>query len=54
MFLILLLMRRGFRALEAFVIALLAVIFVCFGVQIALAAPPIQAVLGGFLPSPRS
>ncbi|GJD72860.1 Nramp family divalent metal transporter [Methylobacterium goesingense] len=50
-FLILLLMRRGFRALEAFVIALLAVIFVCFGVQIALAAPPIQAILGGFLPT---
>ncbi|RZK86571.1 MAG: divalent metal cation transporter, partial [Methylobacterium sp.] len=50
-FLILLLMRRGFRALEAFVIALLAVIFVSFGIQIALAAPPIQAVLGGFLPS---
>jgi manganese transport protein len=50
-FLILLLMRRGFRALEAFVIALLAVIFICFGVQIALAAPPIQAVLGGFLPT---
>jgi manganese transport protein len=52
-FLILLLMRRGFRALEAFVIALLAVIFVCFGVQIALAAPPIQAILGGFLPTPE-
>ncbi|GEP01154.1 Nramp family divalent metal transporter [Methylobacterium haplocladii] len=49
--LVLLLLRRGFRTLEAFVIALLAVIFVCFGIQIALAAPPIQAVLGGFLPS---
>jgi manganese transport protein len=50
-FLILLLMRHGFRALEAFVIALLLVIFVCFGIQIALAAPPIQAVLAGFIPS---
>ncbi|GJE61437.1 Nramp family divalent metal transporter [Methylobacterium trifolii] len=50
-FLVLLLLRRGFRALEAFVIALLAVIFVCFGIQIALAAPPIQAVLAGFVPS---
>lgn len=50
-FLVLLLMRRGFRALEAFVIALLAIIFVCFGVQIALAAPPVRAVLGGFIPS---
>ncbi|GJE27425.1 Divalent metal cation transporter MntH [Methylobacterium organophilum] len=48
---VLLLLRRGFRALEAFVIGLLSVIFVCFGVQIAMAAPPIQAVLGGFLPA---
>ena len=49
--LVLLLMRRGFRALEAFVIALLAVIFLCFGAQIVLAAPPVRAVLAGFLPS---
>ncbi len=35
--LVLLLMNRGFRALEAFVIALLMVIFGCFMVQIALA-----------------
>ncbi len=33
-FLILMLMHRGFRALEAFVISLLTVIFVCFAVQI--------------------
>ncbi len=50
---VLLLLRRGFRALEAFVIGLLTVIFACFAVQIALAAPPIQAVLGGFVPSPE-
>ncbi|ACL61362.1 Nramp family divalent metal transporter [Methylobacterium nodulans] len=50
--LILVLMQRGFRALEAFVIALLAIIFLCFGAQIALAAPPVRAVLAGFLPSP--
>ncbi len=37
--LVLLLMNRGFRALEAFVIALLMVIFACFVVQIAMAAP---------------
>ena len=49
-FVVLLLMRRGFRALEAFVIALLALIFGCFVVQMVLAAPPLQAVLGGFLP----
>ncbi|TNC13470.1 divalent metal cation transporter [Methylobacterium terricola] len=49
--LILLLMRRGFRTLEAFVIALLTIIFVCFALQIAMAAPPIRDVLGGFVPS---
>lgn len=48
--LVLWLMHRGFRALEAFVIALLLVIFACFAVQIVLAAPPLQAVLGGFIP----
>ena len=50
-FLVLLLMQRGFRYLEAFVIALLAVIAGCFIVQIAAAAPPIAAVLQGFVPS---
>src|SRR3979409_2323500 len=50
-FLLLLLMNRGFRFLEAFVIALLIVIAVCFGIQIAAAAPPIAGVLGGFIPS---
>lgn len=49
-FLILVLMQRGFRALEAFVIALLLVIFVCFGLQIALASPDLGAVLSGFIP----
>ena len=52
-FIVLLLLRRGFRALEAFVIALLTVIFVCFGAQIALAAPPVAALLSGFVPSPE-
>lgn len=49
-FLILLLMNRGFRWLEAFVIALLTLIFVCFGVQMVLAQPSLAAVLDGFLP----
>ncbi|UYK86671.1 Nramp family divalent metal transporter [Xanthomonas sacchari] len=48
--LVLFLMRRGFRALEAFVIALLTVIFACFLVQIVLAAPPLREVLAGFIP----
>jgi len=52
-FLILYLMRHGFRVLEAFVIALLLVIFACFGIQMLLAAPPIHEVLGGFIPRGR-
>jgi manganese transport protein len=50
-FLLLLLMKKGFRFLEAFVITLLTVIFVCFAVQIIAAAPPVAAVLGGFVPT---
>jgi manganese transport protein len=50
-FLLLLLMNRGFRFLEAFVIALLIVIGVCFGIQIVAAAPPVAAMLRGFVPS---
>jgi manganese transport protein len=49
-FLLLLLMNRGFRFLEAFVMALLAVIAVCFAVQIVAAAPPVAEVLRGFTP----
>ncbi|HYZ64631.1 MAG TPA: Nramp family divalent metal transporter [Acetobacteraceae bacterium] len=49
-FLVLLLMRHGFRALEAFVVALLAVIAVCFAVQIAMAQPSVAEILRGFLP----
>ncbi|MGN7726707.1 Nramp family divalent metal transporter [Luteimonas sp. 22616] len=49
-FLVLYLMRHGFRALEAFIIAMLLVIFACFGIQVALAAPPVVEVLGGFIP----
>ncbi|MCF8476070.1 MAG: Nramp family divalent metal transporter [Pseudolabrys sp.] len=50
-FLVLMLMNRGFRYLEAFIVALLIVIAGCFLVQILLAAPPVMAVLGGFIPS---
>jgi manganese transport protein len=50
-FLLLFLMNRGFRFLEAFIIALLIVIAACFAIQIALASPPVMAVLGGFIPS---
>ncbi|MBY6261067.1 divalent metal cation transporter [Azospirillum sp. 412522] len=50
-FLVLLLMQRGFRYMEAFVVALLTVIAGCFLVQIAAAAPPVAAVLHGFVPT---
>jgi manganese transport protein len=50
--LLLLLMNKGFRFLEAFVAALLVVIALCFAIQLAAAAPPVGAVLHGlFVPS---
>ena len=49
--LILALQRRGFRYLEAVVIALVALIGVSFGAQLLWLHPPLAAVLGGFLPS---
>jgi manganese transport protein len=49
-FIILLLMRRGFRWLEAFVISLLTIIFACFGIQMMLTQPAIGEILQGFLP----
>ena len=52
--LLLFLMRKGFRTLEALVMVLIAVIFVCFAIQIVAAAPPVAAILGGLLiPSPE-
>lgn len=51
-FLLLLLINKGFRLLEAFVIALLVLIAACFALQIAAAAPPLADVLRGFVPSP--
>lgn len=50
-FLILYLQRLGFRWVEALVITLLAVIAVCFVVQIALADPDWGAVIRGFAPT---
>ena len=51
--LILLLQHRGFRYLEAFVLALIATIGVCFAVELAMAEPALGAVLGGLVPSPE-
>ncbi|PTE14756.1 Nramp family divalent metal transporter [Pseudogemmobacter blasticus] len=50
-FLILWLQNRGFRKVEAVVIALLGVIAACFLVQIAMADPDWNAVIRGFAPS---
>jgi manganese transport protein len=50
-FLILYLQNKGFRWLEAFVMALLAIIAVSFGIQLALADPDWAAVIKGFAPT---
>lgn len=52
-FLVLFLMNRGFRYLEAFIIGLLSIIAGCFAVQMVAAAPPIAALLKGFVPAPE-
>jgi manganese transport protein len=50
-FIVLFLMSRGFRYLEAFIVALLVIIAACFAVQILAAAPPVADMLAGFVPS---
>jgi manganese transport protein len=50
-FLVLMLMNKGFRLIEAFIVALLVVIAGCFLVQIVLAQPPVAELFGGFIPS---
>jgi manganese transport protein len=50
-FLILWMQNLGFRWVEAFIVTLLGVITVCFGLQIALADPDWGAVIRGFAPT---
>jgi manganese transport protein len=50
-FLILWMQRLGFRWVETFVVALLAIIAACFAVQIALADPDWRSVILGFAPT---
>ncbi|MFO1074845.1 MAG: Nramp family divalent metal transporter [Geminicoccaceae bacterium] len=50
---ILLLQQRGFRWLEAFVIALISVIALCFAIELVLARPDLSGVMAGFVPSPE-
>jgi manganese transport protein len=49
--LVLWLQQRGFRYLEALVMALLAVIFICFAINLFLAQPQWAQVAAGFIPS---
>ena len=51
--LLLMLQARGFRWLEAAIIALIATIGVCFAFQLAWLQPPLAAVLAGFVPRPE-
>ncbi len=52
--LLLFLMNKGFRYLEAFIIGMLVIIFVCFIIQIVAAAPPVRELLGSmFIPAPE-
>src|SRR5512134_2546606 len=48
--LILLLQQKGFRYLEAFIIALIAIIGVCFAIELVLSKPSIAAIAGGLIP----
>jgi manganese transport protein len=50
-FLILWMQKMGFRWIEVFIVSMLAVIALCFGVQIVLADPQWGAVLRGFAPT---
>jgi manganese transport protein len=49
--LILLLQNKGFRWLEAFIIALIASIGICFAVELAMARPDLAAVARGLVPT---
>jgi manganese transport protein len=48
--LILLLQHKGFRYLEALIIALIATIGVCFGIELFLARPELAALASGLIP----
>ena len=52
-FLILALQRYGFRKLEAFIIALLAIIAGCFAFELLLSQPSMPDVLRGLIPTPE-
>jgi manganese transport protein len=49
-FLLLYLQKLGIRRMEAFIIALIAIIFLCFFIQLFMAKPDMHAVALGFIP----
>jgi len=49
--LLLLLQKKGLRYLEAFVLSLITVIIICFGLEIILSRPEIVPLLVGFIPN---
>ncbi len=51
--LILFLHQRGFRQLEAFVVALLVVITGCFAMELLFSRPDVAAIAKGFVPTPE-
>jgi manganese transport protein len=51
--LILALHKRGFRYLEAFIIALVLIIGACFALELVLARPDMKAVARGLIPTPE-
>jgi manganese transport protein len=53
-FLLLWLQQRGWRTLEAAVIAMLAVVLVCLAIDVVLATPRWHEVLGGFMPKAQT
>lgn len=52
--LILWLQKRGFRYLEAFVMSLLAIVFLCFAITLVLAQPEWREVFAGFIPTTQT
>ena len=50
-FLLLYLQRLGMRKMEAFIIALVAIIAICFLIQIGMAKPELNEVVKGFIPT---
>lgn len=50
-FLLLYLQKLGMRKMEAFIIALVGIIFVAFFIQIFMAAPDVGSIVKGFIPS---